>query len=293
MPTAPRRDQTVRREEIARLTPQTATPEAVQELDTPTEENVAAVVNDDCLPPVESKSIRSSDDEISTQQELNDTLVDNVDQSKIDALLDNVRIRILDENAAPETFEDCRRLGDETETNIAAEEQMEDGTLLDALSVSANSGSAPLRRPRAARFGSFGNAEAESGISSIGSRTIKTRLPIPEDLEALNKIIEDAKKQAPATEPEREVAALSLDLQQSLQSESEEERAKAAFQVVANASAALGLRFIAGTSHSLFNGDVSISYSGKVGARSNVTVDVALSRRAAPVRTAPIVRSGR
>lgn len=257
-------------------------------------EAVASASHEDCLPPVESKSVRTEEDEVASQDELNEALVDTIDESKIDALLDNVRIRILEEaEDAPISSEDCLNHGD---GSLRVEGgSLEDGILGTAFSASASAGADSQRSKGQNRVASLGN-RATPGFKNNGRRD---PLPIPEDLDALAKIIEESKAQG-------RVAALS-----GSGGGASNKSASDRMKIVASASAAFGETIIDGYNIAFNNivEDLSlktvtgfVSSGAKSYASFALTLDLpepvdvqeeAASPQPAAAGQVPILRSGR
>lgn len=236
----------------------------------------------------QAKTVFTQPQDIKTQDDLNAALVDNVDEDKIDALLDNVRIRILDEEA-PVADPDCP----EQELASVAPEQLEDGTILGSVTISTNNDQLPARRQLPGGIAEAPSLEDTTLGQSYTARLKAERLPIPRDREALAKILGDNVEATPPLAPSARRAPSPMipnNIQPNAQAA---ERPK--LRIAAAASAALGQSIVSLPPLEIANVALQAIPETElsVGAKSTVSVGVSVVLPTILKRDVPILRSGR
>ncbi|QHQ34601.1 hypothetical protein [Algicella marina] len=285
------REEDLRRRQIARI----ATAETVV---TPSAEAPEAdVAADDprCRNGFEAKSVTPADEGIDTQDDLNAALVGNIDATKVDALLDNGRIRILDEET-PSDEPDCP-----AETVVtAAAEQLGDGTVLGPVTISSKTDHLPARRRQPSSVAHAPNLADSILGNEYRKQQNAERLPLPTDETAVAKLAPAlAAPQGRPAQPQlpTAVGTLNLDLSET----PADDAANAAtdedtsmHSLAAAASAALGDAVVAGSALTLSGGGSARADTDvDVGAKSTVSHELEVTIPDLPKREVPILRSGR
>ncbi len=242
---------------------------------------------DPCGTRSQAKTIRTDDGPIESQEDLNAALSETVDESKINALLENVRIRILDEEEAKN--DDCS----ETEVVTAAADQLDDGTVLGAVTISSATDSLPTQRRRPEGIGRAVGSETAVTPTPRRPRQSLTKLPIPQDADALQKIL-DGDVIGSRTLPERQSGGLApAPSVPTAPVRRENQPTEPAQRVAALASAGLGRTVNIHENVALFAGEITTGFQGQVGAGSDVEAFLSVAKIELPKRDVPILRSGR